>query len=144
VAVSLPDLTWMQDTALSLAAVGAVLSVTSVLLGLFSLITGKDHLPRSIRRLLWKVPASPDDHRTHGMTLMLNGAAVMMVELGVTAGIVGYHGLGRFAGDALFLITTLALATSVVCTIGAYTLATRTRYVSTRASTNPHPGIPSA
>jgi hypothetical protein len=140
----MPDLTWMQDAALSLAAVGGVLAVASVVLGLFSLITGKDHLPRSIRRLLWKVPASSDDHRTHGMTLMLNGAAVMMVELGVTAGIVGYHGLGRVSGDALFLITTLAFATSLACTVGAYSLGTRTRYMSTRGSTDSLPGIPPA
>src|ERR1700681_1647618 len=40
VAVLIPDLTWMQDTALSVAALAAVLGLANVLLGLFSVITG--------------------------------------------------------------------------------------------------------
>jgi len=140
----IPDVTWMQDTALSIASLAAVLGLASVLLGLFSIITGKDHFPKRVRRLLWKVPASADDHRMHGMMLMLNGAAVMLVELGVTANIVGMYGHRSASADAVFFITMVAILTSLACTAGSYTLSLRVRYVSTRTSTDTQPGIPPA
>jgi hypothetical protein len=133
----------MQDTALSIASFGAVLALASVLLGLFSVISGVDHFPTRVRRLLWKVPASADDHRVHGVMLMLNGAAVMLVELGVTAEIVGFRN-HNFPANAVFFITILAILTSLACTAGSYTLSLRVRYISTRASTDPNRGIPPA
>jgi hypothetical protein len=138
----MPDLAWMQNTGLSIAAVAAVLSLTNVLLGLFSVVTGKDHLPLRIRHLLWKMPASADDHRTHGMSLMLNGAAIMLVELGLTAGIFGSHGVRGFPADVMFFVTMLAFCASLALTVGAYSLGVRTRYVSTRTSTDTRPAIP--
>ena len=142
--VLIPDLSWMRDTALSIASLAAVLSLASVLLGLFSVITGLDHMPKRVRRLLWKVPASADDHRMQGIVLMLNGAAIMLVELGVTAGIVGVYNHRAFPGDAMFFITTLAFLTSLACTAGTYTISLRVRYVSSRTSTDAQPEIPPA
>jgi hypothetical protein len=142
--VLIPDLTWMEYTALTIASVAAVLSLTNVLLGLFSVITGKDHMPMFIRRRLWKMPASAEDHRLHGTSLMLNGAATMLAMLGVTSGIVGTHGVRGFPGDAMFFITLVAFLTALTCTAGSYTLSVRARYVSTRASTDTNPGIPPA
>jgi hypothetical protein len=144
VVVLIPDLSWMRDAALALASVGAVLGLASVLLGLYSVISGQDHLPKRIRRLLWKVPASVDDHKTRGLALMLNGAAMMLVELGITAGVVGAYDHRSFAADAAFFITVVALLTSLACTAGSYTLSLRVRYVSTRTSTDPNRGIPPA
>ena len=145
-AVLIPDLTWMQDTALSVAALAAVLGLANVLLGLFSVITGKDHFPKGVRlwRLYARVPASTEDFRTHGMGLMLNGTAVVLMELGLTANIAGAHGLRGFPGDALFLITGLAFLTSLACLAGSFSLGVRTRYVSTRASTDARSGAPPA
>jgi hypothetical protein len=140
----LPDLSWMQDTALSIASLGAVLALASVLMGLFSVISGVDHFPGRIRRLLWKVPASPDDHRMQGIVLMLNGAAVMLVELGMTASIVGINNHRSFPADAVFFVTIVAFLTSLACTAGSYTLSLRVRYVSARTSTDAQPGIPPA
>ena len=45
----------------ALISVAAVLSLVSVTLGLFSTLTGKDPLPKRIRSLLRRVPASAED-----------------------------------------------------------------------------------
>ena len=140
----IPDLTWMQDAALSMGSVAAVLSLTILLMGLYSVITGKDHFPRRLRRLLWKVPASPDDQRTHGLYLMLNGAAILLMELCVTAGIYGSHSVRGFPADVMFFITLLGFCAAFALTVGAYVVGLRTRYVSSRASADSHPGIPPA
>jgi hypothetical protein len=140
----IPDLTWMQDTALSLASVAAVLSLATVVLGLFSVITGKDHFPLRFRRLLGRVPASVEDHRLHGTRMMLNGAALMLAELGATAGIFGGRGIAGFPNDVLFFMTMLTFLTAFACTIGSYSVGIRVRLVSTRASTDAQPGVPPA
>ena len=132
----------MQDAALGLAVVGAVLSLANVVMGMISVITGKDHLPQRVRRLFWRVPASAEDHRLRGMAMMLNGAGVMIVELAITATVVAAH--GHAFRDAVFFITMLAFLTALTCIAGAYALSLRTRYVSSRASTDPLPGIPPA
>jgi hypothetical protein len=136
-----PDLTWLQDTALTVVSVAATVSLVSVMLGLFSVITGKDHLPWRIRRLLRRVPASAEDHRLHGMGLMLNGAALMLVMLGVAAGAAGRH-LGGFPSEAQFFVTIIAFLGSMALLAGAYTVSVRVRIVSTRASTDAHTGLP--
>ena len=117
------------------------MSLVSVILGLFSVITGRDHLPWRIRYLLRRVPASAEDHRLHGMGLMLNGAALMLVMFGVAAGTAGRH-LGGFPSQVQFFVTAVAFVGSMALLAGAYTVSVRVRTVSTRASTDAHPGIP--
>jgi len=144
----------IQVITLSLISVAAVLSLPSVTLGLFSTLTGKDPLPKRIRRLLRRVPASVEDFRLRGMSLTLNGAAVMLISL-LTVNVAerlasgGWSGYApsaslAFSKDTVFLVTTVAALTAMACFIGAYTLGVRVRYVSTRASTGAQPGMPPA
>ena len=143
-AVPNPDLTWLQDTALSVTSLAALLSLVNVVFGLFSVITGKDHLPWRIRRLLARVPASADDHRLHGTSLMLNGAALLMTMLGVSAGVAGRHNPGGFPGDTQFFVTVLAFFGALALLAGSYTLSVRVRLVSTRGATDAHQEPPPA
>ena len=143
-AVPNPDLTWLQDTALSVTSLAALLSLVNVVFGLFSVITGKDHLPWRIRRLLARVPASADDHRLHGTSLMLNGAALLMTMLGVTASAAGSHSLAGFRGDAQFFVTVVAFLGAVALLAGSYTVSVRVRLVSTRGATDAHHEPPPA
>jgi hypothetical protein len=146
----------IQAITLSLISVAAVLSLVSVALGLFSTLTGKDPLPKRIRSLLRRVPASAEDFRLRGMSLTLNGAAVMLIASLLTIYLVGpLLALGGWSGyapsaslafpmDTVFLVTTVAALAAMACFIGAYTLGVRVRYVSTRASTGAQPGMPPA
>jgi hypothetical protein len=144
----------IQVITLSLISVTAVLSLASVTLGLFSSLTGKDPLPKRIRSLLRRVPASAEDFRLRGMSLTLNGVAVMLISL-LTINVVvrlaggGWSGYApsaslAFPKDTVFLVTTVAALAAMACFIGAYTLGVRVRYVSTRASTGAQPGMPPA
>jgi hypothetical protein len=145
----------IQAITLSLISVAAVLSLVSVTLGLFSALTGKDPLPKRVRSLLRRAPASAEDFRLRGTSLTLNGAAVMLLALLVTINVVeglalnGWSGYApsaslAFPKDTVFLVTTVAALAAVACFIGAYILGVRVRYVSTRASTDAQPGMPPA
>lgn len=144
-AVPNPDLTWLQNTALSITSLVAALALVNIVLGQYSSLTGKDPLPKAIRRLLRRVPASEEDHRTRGMSLTLNGAAVMMLVLGITATpLIGMYNRGQFARDAVFFTTTVGMLAALYCIVWSYTLNQRVRYVSTKASTDAHQEIPPA
>ena len=145
----------IQVIALSLISVAAVLSLVSVTVGLFSSLTGKDPLPKRIRSLLRRVPASAEDFRLRGMSLALNGAAVMLMASLLTINVVDTLALGGWSGyapsaslafpkDTVFLVTTVAALAAMACFIGVYTLGIRVRYVRTRASTGAQPGMPPA
>jgi hypothetical protein len=142
----------IQVITLSLISVAAVMSLLSVTLGVFSTMTGKDPLPKRIRSLLRRLPASAEDFRLRGMSLTLNGAAVMLVSL-LTINVVDRLAVGGWSGyapsaslafpkDTVFLVTTVAALAAIVCFVGAYALGVRVRYVSTHASTDPAPGMP--
>jgi hypothetical protein len=131
----------IQVITLSLIFVAAVLSLVSVALGVLSTLTGKDPLPKHIRSLLRRVPASAEDFRLRGMSLTLNGVAVMLVASLLTTNVVDRLALGGWSGYApsaalafpkytAFLITTVAALAAIACFIGAYTLGVRVRYVS--------------
>jgi hypothetical protein len=130
----------IQVITLSLISVAAVLSLVSVTLGLFSTLTGKDPLPKRIRSLLRRVPASAEDFRLRGMSLTLTGVAVMLMALLGTINVVDRLALGGWSGYApsaspafpkytVFLVTTVAAIAAIACFIGAYTLGVRVRYV---------------
>jgi hypothetical protein len=118
-------------------------SLGSIFLGLISIGTGKDYLPTRVRRLLSRVPASEEDHRLRGMSLVLNGAAMTIFALGITASTLAMINRGSFP-RGLFFVTTVAFLAAIACSIGSYVLYWRVRFVSTRASTDAHPGIPPA
>jgi hypothetical protein len=144
----------IQVITLSLVSVAAVLSLVSVTLGLFSATTGRDPLPKGIRRLMRRRPASAEDFRLRGMSLMLNAAGVLLITSLSTINVVGGLGLGGWSGyapaastafpkDILFLVTTVAALAAVAFFIGAYVCGVRVRYVSTRA-TGAQQGMPPA
>jgi hypothetical protein len=143
----------IQVITLSLISVAAVVSLLSVTLGVFSIVTGKDPLPKRIRSLLRRLPASTEDFRLRGMSLTLNGAAVMLMVSLLTINVVDGLAVGGWSGyapsaslafpkDTVFLVTTVAALAAIVCFVGAYALGVRVRYVSTRLSTDPAPGMP--
>jgi hypothetical protein len=145
----------MQGTTLLLACAAAVLSLGSVMLGLYFTLTGKDPLPKRVRRVLRRMPASVEDFRLRGMSLTLGGVAVMLMATILTANAVYMLNIGGFTGyapvatvefpkDTVFLVTVLAALAAIACFFGSYLLALRVRYVSTRNSTGAQVGMPPA
>ena len=149
----------IQAITLWLTCAAAVLSCLSVMVGLISTLTGRDPLPKRIRSLMRRTPSSAEDFRLRGMSLMLNGAAVMLIASGLATNVVEGLALGThvvayapsatleslaFPKDTVFLVTTVAAVAAVAFFIGAYTLSVRVRYVSTRNSSATQPGIPPA
>lgn len=149
----------IQAITLWLICAAAVLSFVSVMVGLFPTLTGKDPLPKRIRSLMRRTPASAEDFRLRGMSLTLNGAAVMLIASGLATNVVERLALGTnfvayvpsaslaslaFPKYTVFLVTTVAAVVAVAFFIGAYTLSVRVRYVSNRNSTAMQPGIPPA
>src|ERR1700680_4772339 len=104
------------------------------MLGLFTTLTGQDALPKRIRRMLRRMPASADDFRLRGVSLLLNGAAVMLlvsiittnvvVMSMLTPGVVYYAPSAAlaFPKDTVFLVTSVAALAAIACFIGAYIL----------------------
>jgi hypothetical protein len=139
---------------LSLISLAAVLSFVSVALGLFSTLTGKDPLPRRIRSFLRRAPASVEDFRLRGTSLMLYGAAGMVIVSLLTVNVVNKLSVGSisympsaslvFPKATVFLVTTVAALTAIACYFGAYVLGVRVRYVSTGPSTGTQKGTPPA
>lgn len=142
----------IQMITLSLISVAAILSLVSVTLGLFSTLTGRDPLPKRIRSLLRRVPASTEAFRLRGMSLTLYGTAVMLIASLMTINVVlapsGWSGYAPAASlaspeeDTMFLVTTVAALGAIACFIGAYILSGRVRYVTTQASKGEQPGMP--
>jgi hypothetical protein len=94
--------------------------------------------------LLRRVPASADDHRLHGTSLMLGGAALLMTMLGVTASAAGSHTIVGFPGDAQVFVTVVAFLGAMALLAGSYTVSVRVRLVSTRGATDVHQEPPPA
>jgi hypothetical protein len=143
----------IEAITLMLISVAAVLGLVSVMLGLFSTVTGRDPLPRRIRRRLRRSPASAEDFRLRGMSLTLQGVGVTLMVSLLTINVVGGITLSGWSGyapaasptlprDAVFLVTAVAALVAVTCFIGAFVLGLRVRYASTRASAQP--GMPPA
>jgi hypothetical protein len=131
----------------------ALLSLASLILGLFSL-TGRDCLPRRVRRLLRRIPASAADFRLRGVSLVLNGSGVLVLAslvarntlVGPPSGFTGYAPASdvAFERGAMF-ITDGLLAIAAIAIFGvAYAVGVRVRYLSTRASRGTEPGLPPA
>ena len=143
----------IQVATLSLTSVAAVLSVVSLMLGLVSTLTGRDPLPKAIRRLLRRTPASEEDFRVRGMSLTLGGVAVLLIVSILTINVVTtLGGVGGYAPSASlafpkateFLVTVVVALSSMACFVGSYVLGVRVRYVTARASTGAQPGMPPA
>ena len=121
--------------------------------GLFSTVTGRDPLPKRIRSLTRRTPASVEDFRLRGIGLMLNGAAVILIASIVAITVVERLSFGAYSdyapessvaspNDAIFLVTIGAGIAAVALSIGAYVLSTRVRYARTGISNSTQPGMP--
>jgi len=137
----LPDVATLQLTAAWVglaAAVGGLMNLTA---GLFSVLTGRDHWPKRLRRLRRRTPASQEDWRRHGMALVLNGAAVLIIIMG--ASIYTFAVRDQSLGEPLkalrFLLSLIGIAGSIACLIGAYRLSLAVRYTEGRVSAGPPP-----
>ncbi len=139
--MELPD-QGLQTATLILAAVVSAVGLLTVLLGLFSLVTGRDHWPVPMRRLRRRTPASEEDFRVHGTYMMLNGGAMLLILLGVTMNALSIGSrVGEPANTLRFVILLIAIATSLACVVGAYTLGLRIHYVSSRTTTGDRAGL---
>jgi len=137
----LPDTGSLEAWALWMVVVAATLGLGSVLLGLFSALTGKDHWPKALWRLRRRVPASEEDRRAHGVALMLNGAAIMiLMGVSMTALTAGVR-VGEPWKALRFLLTLIGLGASIACVIGANGLFRRVQYLHGQASTPEVPRI---
>jgi amino acid transporter len=140
---------WLPDPTLQLtaawvglaAAVGGLVNLTA---GLFSVLSGRDHWPQRLRHFRRRTPASQDDQRRHGLTLVLNGAAVLIIIMGISINIFGVrdHSQGEPLNTLRFLLTLIGIAGSIACVIGAYSLSLTVRYTDSRLSTGRPPAEP--
>ena len=146
----------IQAITLSLISLAAVLALASVLLGLYSVLTARDPLPHRIRSLMRRMPASAQDFRVRGTSLMLTGVAVMLIAADLAINIVAALALippsvGYYTSESLafpkgtmFLVTTVTAMAAVALFVGAYVVSVRVQYVSTRPSTGHRPEVPPA
>lgn len=145
----------IQVITLSLLALATLLSLANLVLGLFSTLTGKDPLPKRVRSMMRRIPASAADFRIRGTSLMLNGAGVMLIASNLattfverlafgTATAYVPSGSAALPNDITFLFTTVAAVAAVALFIGAYALSRRVGYVSTHLSASAKPGMPPA
>ena len=126
------------------ALVAALAGLASLLIGLFSFVTGKDHWPAALRGIRRRVPATPEDHRLNGLALMLNAAAMMPILLGIGLVDVGSQvrfGLG-LEKDLLFLLQVIGLGASLALVAAAYRTSRSVQYVYGEPSTAATPETP--
>ena len=124
------DVGAMQTAALALALTASVIALASMVLGLYSALTGKDHWPQQAGRIRGRVPASAEDQRAHGLSMVLNGCGALLILLAVTLTTVS---IGSRAGEPMntmqFLIDLIALIAALASVIGAHSFGSRVKYV---------------
>ena len=126
----MPDLGTMQTIALSLALVGSGLAFLNITVGLYSAMTGADHWPQRLRRIRRRTPATADDHRVHGLGMLLGGCAVLMVLIGVTLNTLAIGDrVGEPEKTMRFVISVIVFAASLACMIGANGFSSRVKYL---------------
>jgi len=79
----------LREVILILVAVGAVLSVTGLALGLYQVRAGRLTMRwlAFLQSPLRKVPATPEDTRRNGWSVALNGLAVLLLDVMILAGL---------------------------------------------------------
>jgi hypothetical protein len=142
----LPDTSVLQTDTLWLALVAAGFLLASALLGMFSLVTGRDHLPKQLRWLRRKTPASPDDYRRHGTSMLLTAGAMLIVLVGVSMTTLGAqnHSLGEPANTLAFLLSLVGALTALVLVFASYRVTLSVRYTIGKIPAGAPPVEPSA
>jgi hypothetical protein len=126
----LPDTATLQLAAVWVSVVAGLVGVASLSVGLFSVMTGRDHWPSQLRRLRHRIPASVEDQRRNGMALLLNGAAVMIIVMGISIDnfSVSDHSMGEPLNTLRFVMTLIGMAGAIACVIGAYSVSLTIKY----------------
>jgi hypothetical protein len=126
----LPDTATLQLAAVWVSVVAGLAGVASLSVGLFSVVTGRDHWPSQLRRLRRRIPASVEDQRRNGMALLLNGAAVMIIVMGISIDnfSVSDHSMGEPLNTLRFVMTLIGMAGAIACVIGAYSVSLTIKY----------------
>jgi hypothetical protein len=126
----LPDTATLQLAAVWVSVVAGLVGVASLSVGLFSVMTGRDHWPSPLRRLRRRIPASVEDQRRNGMALLLNGAAVMIIVMGISIDNFSIHDhtIGEPLNTLRFVMTLIGMAGAIACVIGAYSVSLTVKY----------------
>jgi hypothetical protein len=127
---NLPDAATLELYAAWISVVAAAGGLCNVLMGLGSILTGKDYWPRELRRLRPLTPASPEDQRRYGMAVLLNGAAVLIIIMSLSLNIFGArdHSQGEPLNTLRFVISLIGLVGAMVCVGGAYRFGLTVKY----------------
>lgn len=137
----LPDPATLQVAAAWVSLAAAVAGLVNLGLGLYSILTGRDHWPKQLRSLRRRVPASPEDQRRQAMTLVLNGAAVLIIVMGLSINTFGAHDHSQ--GEPLitlrFVVSLIGLAGAMACIIAAYAIGHDIQYTSPRLTPGSEP-----
>lgn len=127
---NLPDPATLELYAAWVSVVAAAGGLANVLMGLGSILTGKDYWPRQLRRLRPLTPASPEDQRRYGMAVLLNGAAVLIIIMSLSLNIFSArdHSQGEPLNTLRFVISVIGFAGAMVCVGGAYRFGLTVKY----------------
>jgi hypothetical protein len=135
----------LQLAAAGISVVAAVGAVLNILVGLSSILTGKDHWPKQLRFLRRRTPASPEDQRRYGMAVLLNGAAILIIIMGISINIFGArdHSQGEPLNTLRFVLSLIGLAGALACIGGSYRFGLTVRYTDAKLAAGASPPEPS-
>jgi hypothetical protein len=127
---TLIDIGTLQLAAVWVSVLAGLVGVATLSVGLFSVVTGRDHWPSLLRRLRRRIPASVEDQRRNGMALLLNGAAVMIIIMGISIQnfSVRDHTIGEPLNTLRFALTLIGMAGAIACVIGSYSQSLTIKY----------------
>jgi hypothetical protein len=130
--------TWYSYSMAAMLALLVLLNTANLVVGVLAIVTGKSYYPRVIQRLSLRwTPASPDDQRLRGMSIVLNSVAGLVVsfQLGLllvflSMGSAAPHTPAVLAGELvgnclMFFVGVLLIGASLV-------LHVRTHFVDRR------------
>jgi uncharacterized iron-regulated membrane protein len=142
--VGLMDPAALQQVAAWMSVVAALGGLVNLSLGLSSVLTGRDLWPKRLNRFRWRRPASQEDARRHGMTLVLNGAAILIIILGASLNIFGArdHSQGEPLNTLRFIISLIGFAGAIACVAAGYGISLTVRYVNPRLPAEAPPAEP--
>lgn len=129
--VILPDTATLQLAAVCVSVAAGVLGLANIATGLLSVLTGRDHWPYIFLRLRRRIPATEEDRRRNGMSTALQGAAVLIIVMGISIDnfSIGDHSIGEPLNTLRFVLVLIGLAGALGCVIGAYAVSLKVKYI---------------
>jgi uncharacterized iron-regulated membrane protein len=143
--VNLPDPAALQLAGAWVTVVAALVGLVSLFLGLSSVLTGRDYWPKQLRRLRPRAPASPEDQRRYGTALLFNGAAMMIILMGVSINIFGArdHSVGEPLITLRFVLSLIGFAAAMALIAASYRTGLSVRYADPGRPAEAPPAEPS-